>query len=1013
MIKISPAVRISFGLVMFTLSVVLVADLFGVVPKKDVILMDARKQSCEALAVQLSFAASRQDFDVVKATLELFVERNHDVIAASMSEADGRVIAKFGEFIEFNGIVEDETSTENMVVVPIFAGTVQWGTVNVEFKTLYSNGMFSYFTDTIMGLLLLLAVSCFIGYQFILRRALTVLDPKKVVPERVRTAFNTLAEGVMILDDKERIIMANDAFAKKVNKDSDELLGENVSNLKWKHINKEQLKSKDGMPWQYAIHEGKKKMGVALNLSTKGVGVRSFSTNCAPIQDDHGKTKGALVTFDDVTEVEETNVVLENAVTTLKQNEIEINRKNDELEILATRDPLTGCYNRRAYFDLSERALEDAEISGAPVSVIMLDIDHFKSVNDRFGHSIGDEAIRLVANVINNYNNQENAIVGRYGGEEFCLTLPGVDVDLAMSIAENLRLVIETNSMGFCAKNVVMTSSFGVTCSSEINHSCSQLLDEADQALYVAKETGRNRVVNWQHRDNVEIVKNGVVTELRADSLQSQEIDSTENIDNMDVLRQRVNELEAEVESFQASKDRYDGNQMDPITKLPSKVILEDRISQSMVHAERSDKLLSVVVLDIDMFNRINATMGEVVGNEFLRAVGHRLKDILRRSDTVASLMSAGQAAPSFSRLKNDEFALLLTGLEDVESLTYVIKRIQEKFSGKLEVAGNELYVTTSIGMAVFPGDGDKPDELIENARRAQKQAKSQTGRNNFQLYSQEYNSKIIDQLQIEIELHNALESNHFELLYQPKMDMKTGKVNSLEALIRWNHPANGTIFPDSFIPVAEKTGMIVDMGRWCLFTACAQAKLWVDMGAHDIRIAVNISAIEFSSESFKDTVVQALKAAGISSNHLEIELTETTLMEDPEVAQQLIEELRYLGVTVTLDDFGTGYSSLSYFGKLEMDWLKLDRSFLLEAMENQRSKTMYSSVIRMAHDTGVQVVSEGVETQEQFDYVRGLEVDTLQGYILSKPINVAAMSQLLFPEHYAATAENKNLSIN
>ena len=203
---------------------------------------------------------------------------------------------------------------------------------------------------------------------------------------------------------------------------------------------------------------------------------------------------------------------------------------------------------------------------------------------------------------------------------------------------------------------------------------------------------------------------------------------------------------------------------------------------------------------------------------------------------------------------------------------------------------------------------------------------------------------------------------------------------------------------------------MIVEMGKWCLKTACIQAKEWVKMGAYDIRIAVNVSAIEFSDDGFKNNVVRALKDAELDSSHLEIELTETTIMEDAESAQRIINELRYLGVTVSLDDFGTGYSSLSYFGKLEMDWLKLDRSFLLEAMENERSTIMYTSIVRMAHETGVNVISEGVETEDQLDYIESLNIDVLQGYILSKPLCATDAMNLLFPAYYEDISQHSNI---
>ena len=999
--KISPSVRVSFGLVMFTLSVILIADAFGFVPKKDMMILDFRKKVCESLAVQLSVAASHSELKLLESTLQAFVERNEDVIAASMSKMDGITIVEFGDFVEYEKINIDDAeskSIDDIVIVPVFSGNQQWGSVNVEFKSIYGAGILSFLSDSILGILLFVAFGCFTGYLFILKKALKVLDPKSVVPDRVRAAFNTLSEGVMIIDDKEQIIMANNAFAKKVNENPDDLLGVNASSLKWKYINKEEQDIGSKMPWIYAIKEGVKKIDVALKLSTRGSGVLSLSTNCAPIHDDKGKTRGALVTFDDVTQMQETNVLLENAVGELQKNEFEIKRKNSELEVLATRDPLTGCYNRRAFFDLFESAYNEAEKTKKPLSCIMLDIDHFKSVNDRFGHAVGDEVICLIANVLNHCEH-ENAIVGRYGGEEFCIALPETDTDQATDVAEQLRKTIQSTSKGFCAEDLTITSSFGVSCKSDTVSNCSQILEQADKVLYVAKESGRNKVIRWNKGDVVASFNETLKFDINDEGIKNTHDVSSDN-GKIALLQSKVDELQNQLCERGKADKLYEASSIDPITKLPSQLIFMDRVNQSIAYSIRwSEKLMAVATINVDMYSRINETMGRTIGDDFLREVSCRLKGILRRSDTVASLLSPGQAGPSFSRLKDDEFALLLTGLNDLESLSYIIKRIQNKFSGKIDVSGNEIYVTTGIGLAVFPQDGEDAETLIKNSRRAQKQAKAQKGRNNYQFYSQQDNDKIVDQMQIEIALHNAIEEQQFVLFYQPKLELKSGDITSVEALIRWQHPTKGMVFPDAFIPAAEKTGMILDMGKWCLLEACRQTKQWVDMGATNIRVSVNASAVEFTDADFLDNVLNALKTSGLDASNLEIEITESTIMADQETACRLIDELRFHGVTITLDDFGTGYSSLSCFGNLKLDWLKLDRSFLLEAMRNARSKIIYSSIVKMVHAVGVKVVSEGVETQEEYAYIKDLYVDELQGYLLSKPVDAEATKAIIFPE--------------
>ena len=1009
--KISPSIRISFGLVMFTLSIILIADMFGVVPNKETLLLDSRQKVSESLAVQLSVAASMSEFEMIKITVEQFVKRNDDIIAASMSKVDGTVIAEYGQFVHFEETGSDrgvQESTDKIVVVPVFAGARQWGSVIVEYDPIYAAGWFSFLTDTILGILLFVAFGCFAGYFIILRKSLKVLDPKSVVPDRVRAAFDTLSEGVMIIDDKEHILMANNAFAEKINEDPENLLGVKVSSLKWKYYNKEDDQANKIMPWVSAIKEGAKNTGVAIKLSTRNAGVRSLSTNCSPIFDDKGKSRGALVTFSDVTDVEEINVLLENALTNLRKNEVEVKRKNSELEVLATRDSLTGCYNRRAFFDLFEKAYNNSEKLSVPLSCIMLDIDIFKSINDRFGHAVGDEVIRLVADVLNSQCNSDTMVVGRYGGEEFCIALSECNIEEATVLAERLRQDILSVSKNFCAENTIVTASFGVSCNSDKVSSCMDVLEQADKALYVAKENGRNTVMRWNENDTgVSSINDTVVININ-DAKDKEIKDSHADNGKILLLQSKIETLQNKITKLDNGEKLEESDGMDQITKLPSQLIFKDRINQAMNYSERSGKPMSVVTLNIDMFTRIKDTMGKAVGDDFLRVVGHRIKSILRCSDTVASMTSPGQSDSSFCRLCGDEFALLLTGLDSIESLTHVIKRIQNKFSGKVEVSGNKIYVTMSIGIAVYPQDGNDAETLIDNSRRAQKQAKKLKGRNNYQFYSLADNRQVINQMQIEIDLHNAIEEEQFVLFYQPKLDMASGEVTGAEALVRWNHPSKGLLLPNDFIPVAEKTGMILDLGKWCLMEACKQTKRWVDMGAADIRTSVNVSAHEFCDDDFKANVLNALKVSGLDASHIEIEITESTIMVDQIVAQKLIDDLRFHGITITLDDFGTGYSSLSYFGSLDLDWLKLDRLFLLKAMENERSRIMYSSIVEMVHATGVKVVSEGVETQAEYEYIKGLKVDELQGYILSKPVSVESLETIIFPNSEQAVKQIK-----
>jgi EAL domain-containing protein (putative c-di-GMP-specific phosphodiesterase class I) len=270
-------------------------------------------------------------------------------------------------------------------------------------------------------------------------------------------------------------------------------------------------------------------------------------------------------------------------------------------------------------------------------------------------------------------------------------------------------------------------------------------------------------------------------------------------------------------------------------------------------------------------------------------------------------------------------------------------------------------------------------------------------GKNNYQFFSEEINRKIIEQMQLEVDMHNAIEKDQFRLIFQPKFGVKSDDINSMEALVRWDHPEKGLITPNLFIPAAEKSGLVVDIGIWCLDAACRQARTWVDMGADNLRVSVNISAVEFVNERFVNTIKQVLKQNQLDATHLELEVTETTVMSDLEKSSQIIDELRFMGVTISLDDFGTGYSSFNYLGHLNFDWIKIDRTFLLDAFRNDRSKTLYAGMVSMAHEIGLKVVAEGIESQKEYNYVRKLGVDEIQGYMMSKPLDASTMTRALF----------------
>jgi diguanylate cyclase (GGDEF)-like protein len=449
-------------------------------------------------------------------------------------------------------------------------------------------------------------------------------------------------------------------------------------------------------------------------------------------------------------------------------------------------------------------------------------------------------------------------------------------------------------------------------------------------------------------------------------------------------LQERITGLEEELAYNQEVLIQQEGQ--DPVTGLPNRLLFRDRVSQALAHSQRNECLAAVIVLDIDMFRRINDALGFVIGDQLLKKTSERLVDVLRSTDTVA-LMDGDVESATVSRTGADEFGVLLTDLKDVEMITWVVKRILDKMAEPLEIDGHEIFITCSAGISLFPHDGNDPDVLLQNASSARYNAKQRFSRNSFTFYSENLNQPSYKQLWFEGQLHHALDRGELSLQYQPKVDLVTGKITSMEALIRWNNPKLGFVSPIEFIPVAEHTGLIHEIGAWVIHSACAQARRWKDAGFADVRVAVNVSAIQFRKDDLHERIITMVAESGIEPRLLEVEITETVVMENHQAAIHTINELAKAGMPIAIDDFGTGYSSLAYLKHLPVSTLKIDRSFLSDAVPDRQDELIITAIIAMAHSMDLTVVAEGVENRAQRDFLAGLQCDEMQGYLFSKPV--------------------------
>ena len=419
----------------------------------------------------------------------------------------------------------------------------------------------------------------------------------------------------------------------------------------------------------------------------------------------------------------------------------------------------------------------------------------------------------------------------------------------------------------------------------------------------------------------------------------------------------------------------------DALTKLPNRVLFRDRMTQALAHARRRKEMAAMLFLDLDRFKIINDTLGHAVGDKLLQGVAHRLRECLRKEDTVA-------------RLGGDEFMLLLSGVNQVEDAARIAEKVLNAIRPPFQIDSHELYINTSIGISLYPHDGEDAETLVKNADIALYRAKER-GRDTYQFYAATMNEKAYEQLELENKLRRALERNEFVLHYQPQFDMHMGKIIGMEALIRWQQPDGQLLYPLDFIAIAEDTGMIVPIGEWVLKTACAQNKLWQTSDFLPLRVAVNLSGRQFH-ESLVPTIADVLKRTGLEPQFLELELTETSIMKNDEIAVKILTELKSMGIQICIDDFGTGYSSLSYLKRFPIDTLKIDRSFIRESMRDADHAAIVVAIITMAHTLKLKVVAEGVESPEQWAFLRDHNCDKMQGNLFSNPLPVDAFTRLI-----------------
>jgi diguanylate cyclase (GGDEF)-like protein len=661
---------------------------------------------------------------------------------------------------------------------------------------------------------------------------------------------------------------------------------------------------------------------------------------------------------------------------TKTQGFIKLEHALNVINELAIRDELTGSHNRRHLIGLIDKERERVMNGSSEFCVCLLDIDFFKRINDTYGHAAGDAVLRLFALTVQKQIRETDAF-GRYGGEEFMLMLPTTSLVDAVRFAERVRQTIERLVFSDVSDELKVSVSIGVA-QFRNGETIGQTITRADEALYAAKSGGRNRVVDY-----------GQTVELRMHKPDAAAPQAPAPVS-------AAAPAHAAAESHAMSPDMADTTLCDPLTGLLGRRVLRDRLGHAMSRAIRNERLVGLMLLNVNKFKDINEALGYEAGDAVLVQTAANVRDCLRDSDSVV-------------RWGGDEFIVILEDLSQVSDAQQVAEKILDRFALPLQAGERESFVSLSVGIATFPAPGCDIDTLLKRADTAMTRAKM-WGENSVQVFSSDAPLPPSERLMLKNHLREALTQGQLLLEYQPQIDIASGRIVGVEALIRWNHPQYGRIEPGRFITLAEETGLIVPIGEWVLRTACAQNQAWRSAGLPPLKTAVNLSARQLKHPEMVGRVLDIIAETGIEPSCLDLEITEGILIDNMEMNQLGLGILRQAGVQVSIDDFGTGYSSLSYLTDLPADILKMDRSFVMRLGQGEtgtRGYALAESIIHMAHRLQLTVIAEAVETAEQLDDLRAMGCDVAQGYLFHRPLAPENLAAVLRQQQEAEAAQS------
>jgi len=946
--NVTPAAKLAVSITMLILSVLSVASLIGLFPDKEALQLESRAHVAEALTIQIAVAASKERFDIVKETISAVQNRERHVRSIALRGSSGSLLASTARHDELWGDADPDKSTQTHVRAQITNENAHWGTLEIVFDPIGGN---SSRLGMPLDLLLFLGFAagvCLIAIYILLRVTLRQLDPTRLVPSRVQSAFDSLSDGIAVIDEKENLVLINQSLAGIICDQESDYLGKKLSGLLWRYRKSEDQTSE--FPWLTVLRENRTIRDVTMNLRSGSGTIVNVLINASPISTDGNSVNGALVTFKDVTVIERKNQDLALAYTKLQQSESEIIKQNSQLKYLANHDPLTSCLNRRSFFEEFQEKYEAAASASQMIMCLMIDIDHFKSVNDTYGHAVGDSVIVGLAELLR-HTCKKDDLVGRYGGEEFCMVLDGADENGAAEVAEHLRREVKAQSSLWLGNDRSLSISIGIAPADIDAGSVNNAVNNADQALYQAKESGRDRAIQWHPGSFAKVVQNKVDQKTKVGS--------------------------TEPASSQAGASI--------ITSNPLASFVE-RLEMSMGQSKQDKRSVSVICVSVDSLEEQANDLDQQISSTVLGAVDERLNSILRESDTI-SLMSGNERTASLVKIDGNRFLIALTQIDDPASVSWVMQRLADKLSLPMRAARQVASMRFSFGASLYPNDGLNSDEIIRNAILAQKKALELGGNKSFRMFSGDMMEMGQEQWLIEKGIRDAIEKNEFHLNFQPIVDLITGEVVSAEVLLRSsNRYLQGTSI-DVVIQVAEKTGLIHEVSDYVFRTTFSIIAGWKSSGIHLPRISINLSAEQLKSKDVIIDILKLVETYHIEPSAIQFEMTETAMVTDIQRTSDILRTLQNYGFHIALDDFGTGQSSLSHLLEVNPDTIKIDKSFVQSLTSNHTNQILVRTIIELSRKMGAKVVAEGVETPEQLGMLMEIGCHYVQGYLLSRPL--------------------------